>query len=363
MSSSRSWTCGIALIAALTANPNAIAAQRTFVASFGDDAAACTLAAPCRGFTAALAQTDAHGEIVVLDSAGYGRVTINKSVTIAAPAGIYAGITVFAGTNGIDINRFDGVVVLRGLMINGQGGDDGINFDSGVELHVENCVVSNMSRYGFYSDASGARVFVKDSVFRGTAGQGVHLVNFAAAHLDRVRIERSESWGLLIWSDNARAAATVKDSSIVENGETAVRAVAYPGAEVRLSIEGSMITGNAGWLSVGGVRIESVGGSFDATLVRNQIKDNGGHALWGSASQGGAAHIIASDNTIVSNDGDGLGLAISDGTLVASRNTIGRNTGFGIRRVSGTVVSRGNNDVRDNGAGETSGVIVVEPLI
>lgn len=365
MTSARTWTFAIALVAGITANPSATAAQRTFVATFGDDAAACTLAAPCRSFTAALAQTDANGEIVVLDTGGYGRVTINKSVTIAAPAGVHAGITVFAGTNGVDVSRFDGIVVLRGLVINGQGGDDGIRFERGVELHVENCVVSNMGRYGLYSDASAARLFVKDTVFRGTAGQGVHLMDFAAVYLDRVRIERSSSWGLLIWSDNAAALAMVKDSFIVASGETAVRAVAVSGGELRLSIEGSTITGNGSWLDVGGVRIESsgAGSRIDATLVRNAIADNGGHAVWGTAQLGAAAHVIATDNTIVANQGDGLGSAMSGGTLVASRNTIGRNTGFGIRRVSGTVVSRGNNDVRDNDAGQTSGAIAAEPSI
>ena len=68
-----------------------IAAQRTFVASTGLDTHPCSISTPCRSFGTAIAHTDDNGEIIVLDSAGYGTVTIAKSVSIIAPPGIYAG--------------------------------------------------------------------------------------------------------------------------------------------------------------------------------------------------------------------------------------------------------------------------------
>jgi hypothetical protein len=79
------------------ASLSASALQRTFVASFGNDANPCTLASPCRGFTRALTQTDPNGEVIVLDSAGYGAFTVTQSVSIVAPDGVYAGISVFSG--------------------------------------------------------------------------------------------------------------------------------------------------------------------------------------------------------------------------------------------------------------------------
>ena len=57
-------------------------AQRTFVASTGNDTNPCGLAQPCRGFARAVSQTSASGEVIVLDSAGYGPVTITKSVSL-----------------------------------------------------------------------------------------------------------------------------------------------------------------------------------------------------------------------------------------------------------------------------------------
>ena len=59
---------------------------------------ACSLAFPCRSFDAAIAQTLLGGEVIVLDSAGYGPAVISQSVSIIAPPGVYGGVTVFSGT-------------------------------------------------------------------------------------------------------------------------------------------------------------------------------------------------------------------------------------------------------------------------
>ena len=69
----------------------------TYVATYGVDSATCSLVQPCRSFAGALPQTNDGGQIVVLDSGGYGPVQIDKSVSIIAPEGVYAGISVFTG--------------------------------------------------------------------------------------------------------------------------------------------------------------------------------------------------------------------------------------------------------------------------
>src|SRR5215467_2366523 len=92
--------------------------QRTFVASTGLDTNPCSLGAPCRAFGAAIAQTAPNGEVIVLDSAGYGPATITQPVSIIAPPGIYAGISVTLGGAGMTVNSGSGKVTLRGLTIN-----------------------------------------------------------------------------------------------------------------------------------------------------------------------------------------------------------------------------------------------------
>src|SRR4051812_44863466 len=90
-----------------TATANAV--QRTFVATTGNDGNSCSNTAPCRSFAAAIAVTDAGGEVIVLNSGGYGAVTITQSVSIISPPGVYAGISGFSGA-AIEVNAPDSYV-------------------------------------------------------------------------------------------------------------------------------------------------------------------------------------------------------------------------------------------------------------
>ena len=162
------------------------ATQRTFVKSIGIDNPTCALNAPCRTLGAAIAATSPGGEVIVLDSAGYGAVTIFQSVSIIAPPGIYAGISVATGT-GITVNNPNAKVILEGLTINGTGGDSGIRLPQG-ELHVNRCSVANMLLDGISSNPIGpARLFVHDSVIRDNGGVGIKLSKTVIAVIERNR--------------------------------------------------------------------------------------------------------------------------------------------------------------------------------
>ena len=63
-------SASIALLSILASTAATATAQRTFVASYGNDASPCSLTMPCRGFAAAVAQAIPGGEVIVLDSAG-----------------------------------------------------------------------------------------------------------------------------------------------------------------------------------------------------------------------------------------------------------------------------------------------------
>jgi len=199
-------------IAAALALPAVAAAapQRTFVASSGDDSNPCTLAQPCRGFTAALAAVNSGGEILVLDSAGYGPVTIDKSVSIVAAPGAYAGITVSSG-NGITIATAGIDVRLKGLTINGLGGTYGVHVTAGNSLRIEDCAIANIS-WGVRVDGpmllmvsntrfdhdggagiwvqDGTTVSVTDSEFT-QANQGLNVLVTTTPSTTRVSVARS----------------------------------------------------------------------------------------------------------------------------------------------------------------------------
>jgi len=170
----------LALLAlALAAPASAVTYQRTAVASYGLDTNQCRLADPCRSFNAAIAQTSPGGEVVILDTAGYGPMTINKAIKIIGPAGVYGGISVQGGANpttGIVINAGDtDDVILRGLDITGVAGTPplpliGIDIQNAGAVHIEKSSIGN------FPEDTGAciqmittktvRLYVDDSFLR-----------------------------------------------------------------------------------------------------------------------------------------------------------------------------------------------------
>jgi hypothetical protein len=147
-------------------------ANRTFVSGAGSDANPCTLAAPCRSFAQALTQTNAGGEITILDPAGYGPVTITKSVSIINDGVGEAGVTTVSATDAIDISvGASDVVNLRGLTLVGGGvGNTGIKFTNLGALNVQNCVMRGFnSGLGFFPTGA-ATLSVSDTVASNNVG-------------------------------------------------------------------------------------------------------------------------------------------------------------------------------------------------
>jgi hypothetical protein len=140
---------GALLALALSAAPAQAGPNRTWVSGTGTDSGACARAAPCKSFAFALTQTAAGGEIDVIDPAGYGPVTINKSISIVNDGVGVAAIGAGSG-NGVTINAgASDSVHLRGLTIEGLGsGANGILFNTGGTLAIENCVVRNFGTAG-----------------------------------------------------------------------------------------------------------------------------------------------------------------------------------------------------------------------
>ncbi len=233
----------LAATALLVAAGASIAApsQRTFVASSGDDANPdCSRKLPCRNFNAAIAQTKPGGEMVILDTAGYGPMVINKSIKVIGPSGVYGGISVLGGagpppppTTGVVINAAStDVVTLRGLDIAGVPGGAplplyGIDVQNVGTLHIEKSSISN------FTDPAGACinvaptapviVYVDDSFLRecrtginanGTAvpTSGDNLVVIADhTQIERGRATSGPTYGLWV---HGFTAASVRSSVI-----------------------------------------------------------------------------------------------------------------------------------------------------
>ncbi len=143
----------LALVPFLTISTpaSAILANRVFVSQrSGNDANACNnVNTPCQTFAGAVVQLNPGGEAIVLDSGGYGPVTISQSVIIEAPPGVLAFIHPPSGT-AVTVNAAGATVVLRGLTIDGAGATTGggVNVVAVSALHLENCVITGFAGTG-----------------------------------------------------------------------------------------------------------------------------------------------------------------------------------------------------------------------
>jgi hypothetical protein len=250
-----------AALALVSSAAHGAGAQRTFVASNGVDTDPCSIVQPCRSFGTAIGKTVAGGEVIVQDSAGYGIVTITKSVSIIAPAGVYAGVSVMSGQTGITVNSAGAIVVLRALSINGVNGSIGIQFAQGSRLRIEGCVISNLVSAGIVQQA------------RDNGGAGILLFTDASMLLDGVRVEHNAGDGVYITAMASLADATIRNSVMSYNGQAglAVTMSASP-AVTKFAVESSVLSRNGGdGLFAGG----NTTGQIIGVVRRNVIVGNG----------------------------------------------------------------------------------------
>ena len=298
----------VLVLTTLLSTPALFASQRTFVsAEIGVDTNPCTRVAPCRSFTAALAVTDSDGEVIAVDSGGYGPATIAQAVSITAPRGVQAGVTATSG-NAITINTLSSAnVLLKNLSLTGAGATYGVNVQTVGSLVIDGCTTADFSLRGisFLTSNSGARLLVIDSVVR-----------------------RSFDAGIVIGSTNGRAmldAVSIVDCSI---------GVDVVGTDVM--IRNSIVAGanTSGFTAA----------PFARLVIANSIAR--GNAIGFEAYSSGV--LVMSNCTAVDNYLYGVEARQTNTIIDIAGSTIAMNaTGIAMSG-GGTVNSRGNNTLESN---------------
>jgi hypothetical protein len=290
------------LAAALLSSAPALA-QRVFVAAQGSDSNPCTFALPCRSFQHAHDVVAAGGEIDVLDPAGYGLLSISKSISIQGHgfAGIGGG-----GASGITINAgATDAVNLNGLLIEGNGvGAVGIDVFSGSSFIIQNCAVHHLVRgLRMTSVASTAQtLFVSDSSFTDATLTGNAAV-----------IGTGSSGAIM--ASFVRVAFTSQGDGLVVDGGSGTGAIT-------VSVSDSIATNVSGNSGVGFIALSSAGHSaIDLTLLRTTSSGN----TRGIRSNGPTATI-----------------------RIAQSSLTGNATGYEILN-GGTILSYGDNYIDANG--------------
>jgi hypothetical protein len=157
---------------------------RQWLGNDSNASANCPRASPCRTLATAYSVTQRGGEIIALDPADYGPITITGQISILGVGG--ADIAVAAGTTGITINAGAGDrIIIRHFVISGAGeaNTKGIELNTG-QLALFNSTLKELS-IGLNVSNTKADLVYTDLIANGTgintSGTGVDTTPHYAA--------------------------------------------------------------------------------------------------------------------------------------------------------------------------------------
>ena len=209
------WLAAVLLSFGLAHAALADAPVRVFVASTGNDAAAGGRTSPKRTFQAAHDAVAAGGEIVVLDTAGYGSLTITKSVTVTVPPGVN-GFAALSGTPdnsaAITVNAAGtDTVTLRGLVITGGDSSNqgaGVLANSFRTLRIEDCTFTRVI-YGVDCNVSSPSRLIMTRTRMRTTLAGVFVQGACDAVVTDCQVDDCYYYGIFAVNDGSTSSSTV----------------------------------------------------------------------------------------------------------------------------------------------------------
>jgi len=244
---------------------------------------------------------------VVLDPGGYGTLTITKAISIVNEGVGEASMFVAGGNTGITINAgVSDIVSLRGLTIYGigVGGGNGIVFNTGKSLTVENCAIRNLT--GGFPLGSGIK-------FQPNGSSSLAVANTVVAN--------NAADGILV----------------IPTGSGTVKAVFSRVEAYNSGSSGIAVTGEA-----------TTGGTLNAT-VADSVAANNSNGFFALSNAGQATTSLMVIRSVAANNGIGLRVANTpNATLRVGQSTITGNTATWSVSGTGVLQSYGDNNIDGN---------------
>jgi Right handed beta helix region len=275
----------------------------TWVSASGDIASPCTRTLPCRDIGTAMNKTIAGGEIRALDSGPYVSVYIDKSISIVGTGIRIVPDPVFGISVRVVAGK-DDVINLRGLIVDGGGtGHEGIYFESGAALHIQNSVIRGFDTSGIHFLSNyDSDLFVSDTLISDAAAFDIQNTRAAITIelraprtrvvLNRIRIENSQT-GIHVYSnvsESQAASLLLRESIVSGNGQTGILIQGYTNYAPQIVVDRSTVVNN-GWYGIDA--------SFPATVhMSNSNVAGSGVGLY---SGYGSALDLRPNNNIVGN--------------------------------------------------------------
>jgi hypothetical protein len=282
---------GVSVVMAFLAwSPQAHAAARVFISVSGTDAGDCSnVAAPCRTFNFAIAAVDVGGEVIVLTTGSYAGATVNKSVRIDVPSGVVA----FSASSLVVAAGPSDSVTIRGVTLKSltPGSGNGIDFQSGKELSIENCVIDSFSTGILVSSLNSPNVYLIDTIVRngfrgidsdvasGASNVVIHnsrFVNHSNCHVHSHNNSTISAQDTVTSGNGFGFCASIAASAVLNclnclaSGHASAGFGAFTAATVRVS--SSMATRNGTGFNNSSSTFESLGNSL---VAGNSLDTNG----------------------------------------------------------------------------------------
>jgi hypothetical protein len=303
------------LLGLLIASTAHATSHRTFVAAEGVDSGTCGPTAPCRSLSYALSQTNSGGEIIITSSGGYGDatggLTINKSVSIIAQPGIFAALAPTSG-NGVTIATAGIDVLLKGLTINGRGGNYGIHMTNGTSLTVENCSIGAFGSTfswtgldepyaGIYVETAAKITVVDTTVYR--SFWGMRFAGGANVEVSRSRALRNFTGIAAVGSasDTSNTIVSINDTLVSHNRSTGgTDGIGFWSAGTRFGCSGcssNMTIANS--VASDNYFNFNVHGASNTISVASSQALNGGYGFYSGGTFNSANNNVLTNNTVI----------------------------------------------------------------
>jgi hypothetical protein len=271
---------------ALSTNPASALITRTFVSAAGTNSGDCSRPAPCRTLQFAHDQTAANGEIDILDTAGYGALTITKSISIVNPGGVEAGILASAGGTAVTINAAStDRVSLRGLTLEGaNSGQYGIVLNTAGKLTIVDCVVRDFTNTGIILQPTGETTFfIANTLVADNGGIGIWVLpqgtGTAAGAIDHVAATGNGNSGIAVVGQLTTASTlNVTISNSVAHGNISYGIYAYAAsghAATNATVANSSASSNANGFYADGISTMRLSANVAAGNTTGVVKAAG----------------------------------------------------------------------------------------
>lgn len=235
----------------------------TYVSAAGTDTGGCSsLSTACRTFVYAIGQTTPGGVMTASTAGNFGRLTINKAITVSGVPG--ATVKPAGASNAIDINAPSAAVEISGLEIEGSSfGANAVDVANAGKLTLKNCNIHNFSGDGIIFRNS-TKFLIEDTILSNLGGSGVSVREsnpvVTVGALNRVSVNGAFH-GVFVHYNN-RVSVT---DTVVVNSDTGYRVMGL--AKLEISNSSARHNVSYGIFKEGTATVESAGNNF--------FRDNG----------------------------------------------------------------------------------------